>query len=78
MKLKIKCNGSAESAVVVNAATDEIVDNVLGVELSLTPFQVEAVLLIKDVELDLDNIEAQEVNIDKPTWNDRGAGTPDD
>ena len=64
--------------MVVNAATDEIVDNVLGVELSLTPFQVEAVLLIKDVELDLDNIEAQEVNIDNTTWNDRGARTPDD
>ena len=78
MKLKIKCNGSAESAVVVNAATDEIVDNVLGVELSLTPFQVEAVLLIKDVELDLDNIEAQEVNIDHATSSDRGAGPPDD
>ena len=64
--------------MVVNAATDEIVDNVLGVELSLTPFQVEAVLLIKDVELDLVNIEAPDVNIDNTTWNDRGAGTPDD
>ena len=78
MKLKIKSHGNAESVVVVNAATDEIVDNILGVELSITPFEVEAVLLIKEVELDLDDIEAQEIKIDNTARNDRAASNPDD
>ena len=78
MKLKIKSNGSPQSVVVVNAATDEIVDNVLGVELSITPFEAEAVLLIKDIALDLDQIEAEEIKVDNSSRNDREAGTSDD
>ena len=62
----------------VNAATDEIIENVLGVEMSITPFEAEAVLLIKDFELDLNDIQAEEVKIDNTARDDRGAGNPED
>jgi hypothetical protein len=78
MKLKIKCNGDPQSAVVVNAATDEIVENVVGVEISLTPFEVGAALILKCVELDLDNIEAEEIERRDTQGNERGSGTSDD
>ena len=78
MKLKIKCDGSPQSAVVVNAATDEVVENVLGVEISLTPFEIEAAVIIKNIEIDLDNIEAQELNTGDTQRDDAGGGTPDD
>ena len=72
MKLKIKCDGNPQNAVVVNAATDEIVENVLAVELSLSPFEIEAAIVIKNMELDLDNIEAEELNAGDTTRNDGG------
>ena len=62
MKLKIKCNGTPQSAIVVNAATDEPIENVLAAEISLSPFSIEAVIIVKNIELDLDNIEAEELS----------------
>ena len=78
MRLKIKCNGDPQSAVVVNAATDEIVNNVLGSEISVSPFDVEAVILLKNVELDLDNIETEAIDVNDTSRDDGEAGTPDD
>tara|TARA_R100000656_G_scaffold96536_1_gene70078 strand:- start:13 stop:276 length:264 start_codon:yes stop_codon:yes gene_type:complete len=78
MKLKIKCNGSPQSAVVVDAATDRVVENVLGVEISLNPFNVEAAIVIKDIELDLEGIEAEVIDDIDTSWDDGGTGTPDD
>ena len=78
MKLKIKCDGNPQSAVVVNAATDEVVENVLAVELSLSPFEIEAAIVIKNMELDLGNIEAEELNAGDTTRNDGGRGSSDD
>jgi hypothetical protein len=79
MKLKIKCNGNPQSAIVVNAATDEPIENVLAVEISLSPFSIEAAVILKNVELDLDNIETEELNTGDDTQrDDRRGGTPDD
>tara|TARA_R100000008_G_scaffold32996_1_gene18560 strand:+ start:673 stop:909 length:237 start_codon:yes stop_codon:yes gene_type:complete len=78
MRLKIKCNGDPKSAVVVNAATDEIVNDVLGVEISMSPFDVEAAIILKNVELELDNIEAEALNVNDTSRDDGEAGTPDD
>jgi hypothetical protein len=77
MKLKIKCDGSPQSAVVVNAETDEVVDNVLAVEISLSPFEIEAAIIIKNIEIDLDNIETQELYTGDTQRNDGSGGTPD-
>ena len=78
MRLKIKCNGDPQSAVVVNAATDEIVNDVLGVEISMTPFDVEAAIILKNVELDLDNIETEAIDVNDTSRDDGKAGNPDD
>jgi len=79
MKLKIKCDGSPQSAVVVDAQTGEAVENVIGVEMSLSAFEIEAVIILKNIELDLDNIEAEELNTgDNTTRDDGRGGTPDD
>jgi len=62
----------------VNAATDEIVNDVLGVEISMSPFDVEAAIILKNVELELDNIEAEALNVNDTSRDDGEAGTPDD
>ena len=72
MKLKIKCDGNPQNAVVVNAATDEVVENVLAVELSHSPFEIEAAIVIKNMELDLENIEAEELNTGDTSRDDGG------
>ena len=77
MKLKIKCDGSPQSAVVVNAATDEVVEGIMGVEISLSPFEAVAAIVIKDIEIDLDNIEAGEIDQSDTSRDDGGRGTPD-
>jgi hypothetical protein len=78
MKLKIKCDGSPQNVVVVNAATGEVVENVLAVEISLSPFNIEAAIIIRDMEVDLDNIEAEELRTGDTEGNDGDGGTPDD
>jgi hypothetical protein len=78
MKLKIKCDGNPQNAVVVNAATGEVVENVLAVEISLSLFNIEAAIVIKDMEVDLDNIEAEELNTSDTAWDDGSGGTPND
>ena len=62
----------------MNAATDEIVNDVLGVEISMSPFDVEAAIILKNVELELDNIEAEALNVNDTSRDDGEAGTPDD
>lgn len=62
----------------MDAATDRVVENVLGVEISLNPFNVEAAIVIKDIELDLEGIEAEVIDDIDTSWDDGGTGTPDD
>jgi hypothetical protein len=61
MKLKIVCDGNAHSTQIVNAETGEPVENVMGIEVSIDSFNVEAVILIKDIGLEFDNLEVQEI-----------------
>jgi hypothetical protein len=77
MKLKIKCDGSPQSAVVVNAATDEVVEGIMGVEISLSPFEAVAAIVVKNIEIDLDNIEVEEIDQGDTSRDDGGRGTPD-
>ena len=61
----------------VNAATDEVVEGIMGVEISLSPFEAVAAIVIKDIEIDLDNIETQELYTGDTQRNDGSGGTPD-
>ena len=62
----------------VDAATGEVVENIMGVEISLSPFEVVAAIVVKNVEIDLDNIEVREAGESDTSRDDGGRGTPDD
>ena len=61
MKLKIVSKGTGETTKVVNAETGEQVENVLGLEISMDSFHLEAAILIRDPHLSISDIEVQEV-----------------
>tara|TARA_R100000306_G_C4253270_1_gene81506 strand:+ start:246 stop:485 length:240 start_codon:yes stop_codon:yes gene_type:complete len=76
MKLKIVSEGTGPTTQVVNAETGEVVENVMGLEISMDAFTLEAAILIRDPELSIDNIEVQEVRQGDPTGNVGTAGNP--
>ena len=48
MKLKIVSEGTGATTKVVNAETGEVVENILGLEISMDAFNLEAAILIRD------------------------------
>ena len=52
-------------------------ENVLGLEISMDAFHLEAAILIRDPNLSINDIEVQEVRQGDPTGHDRTAGNPD-
>ena len=77
MKLKIVSEGTGATTKVVNAETGEAVENILGLEISMDAFNLEAAILIRDPELSIDDIEVQEVRQGDPTRNVREPANPD-
>ncbi len=77
MKLKIVSEGTGDTTKVVNAETGEEVENIIGLELSMDAFNVEAVVLISDPYLNIDNLEAQEIRQGDSAGHDGAAGDPD-
>ena len=77
MKLKILSEGTGATTKVVNADTGEEVENVLGLEISMDAFNLEAAILIRDPNLSINDIEVQEIRQGDPTGHDRTAGNPD-
>ena len=77
MKLKIVSEGTGATTKVVNAETGEVVENILGLEISMDAFNLEAAILIRDPELSIDDIEVQEVRQGDPTRNVREPANPD-
>jgi len=77
MKLKIVSGGTGATTKVVNAETGEPVENILGLEISMDAFNLEAAILIRDPELSIDDIEVQEVRQGDPTRNVREPANPD-
>ena len=77
MKLKIVAGGTGATTKVVNAETGEPVENILGLEISMDAFNLEAAILIRDPELSIDDIEVQEVRQGDPTRNVREPVNPD-
>ena len=79
MKLKIVSDGTAENTHIMNAETEEELENVINLEVSVDAFNVEAAFLVRNPELSLTNIDAQEVQVgDNTIQYDGGRSTPDD
>ena len=56
--------------------TGEVVENVIGLEISMDSFNLEAAILIRDPHLSVNDIEVQEVRQGDPTGHDRTASNP--
>ena len=77
MKLKIVSEGTGATTKVVNAETGELVENVMGLEISMDAFNLDAVIVIRDPHLSLENIETQEIKQGDSTGYDGTASNPD-
>ena len=63
----------------MNAETEEELENVINLEVSVDAFNVEAAFLVRNPELSLTNINAQEVQVgDNTIQYDGGTSTSDD
>ena len=77
MKLKIVSEGTGATTKVVNAETGELVENVMGLEISMDAFNLDAVIVIRDPHLSLENIETQEIKQGDSTGYDGTASNTD-
>jgi len=77
MKLKIVSEGTGATTKIVNAETGELVENVMGLEISMDAFNLEAVIVIRDPYLSLENISTQEIKQGDSTGDDGTASNPD-
>ena len=72
-------DGTAENTHIMNAETEEEIENVINLEVSIDAFNVEAAFLVRNPELSLTNIDAQEVQVgDNTIQYDGGTSTSDD
>ena len=63
----------------MNAETEEEIDNVINLEVSVDAFNVEAAFLVRNPELSLTNVDSQEVQVgDNTIQYDGGTSTSDD
>ena len=63
MKLKIVSDGKIENTQIVNAETNEVLEDVINLEISMDAFHIEAAFLVNNPQLSLEDIEAQEVQV---------------
>ena len=77
MKLKIVSEGTGATTKVVSAETGELVENVMGLEISMDAFNLDAVIVIRDPHLSLENISTQEIKQGDSTGYDGTASNPD-
>ena len=78
MKLKIISEGVEGSTKVVNEETGEEVENILNVEVSMSPFNIEAAILIRDPHISISNLDTEEFKESDSTRHDGGTSDPDD
>lgn len=63
MRLKIIADGKNPHATkIVNTETDEILEDVLGVEISIDGENIEAALIMSGLDVEIDNLEVQKVD----------------
>lgn len=56
MKLKLFYNGNQEETKIMNAETGEHIDNVISISVDIDAFNCNAVIYVRDLELDIDNL----------------------
>ena len=79
MKLKIVSDGKIENTKIVNAETNELVEDILNLEISMDAFHIQAAFLVNNPALSIDGIEAQEVQVnDTPIQYDGTTSNTDD
>lgn len=63
MRLKIIADGKNPAATkIVNVETNEMLEGVLGVEISIDHDNVEAALIMSGLDIEVDNLEVSEVD----------------
>tara|TARA_R100000808_G_scaffold23947_1_gene53986 strand:- start:31559 stop:31798 length:240 start_codon:yes stop_codon:yes gene_type:complete len=78
MKVKIISDGTSENTKIVNAETEEEIEDIIHVEVSIDAFNVEAAFLVKNPKLEMQNVSAQEVSVgDHAIQYDGGTSTSD-
>ena len=77
MKLNIVSEGTGETTKVVDAETGREVENVLSLELSMDAFNVEAAIIIRSPDLNINNLEAREILQGDSAGYDGRASDPD-
>ena len=78
MKLKIVSDGKIENTQIVNAETNEVLEDVINLEISMDAFHIEAAFLVNNPQLSIEGIEAQEVQVnDTPIQYDGATSNTD-
>ena len=65
MKLRLFYNGKPEDTKIMNAETGEPIDGVTSVALEVDAFGCNAIVSLKDIEIDVDKSEAIAIEDDK-------------
>jgi len=62
MKLKLFYNGKPEDTKIMNAETGEGIESVVSITLEVDAFGCQAIIHARDIEVDVDNVEALVIN----------------
>ena len=78
MKLKIIADGQNPKATkIVDTDTGEMLEDVLGVEISIHAMGIEAAIIMSAVDLEIENLEAREVDPSDTQGDGRNGGDSD-
>ena len=77
MKLKIISEGTGSTTRIVNAETGEEVEDIIALELSIDPFNVEAAMIVRSPHLAIDNLPTREIREGDSERNDGETSNPD-
>ena len=77
MKLKIVSEGTGDTTKVVDAETGEEVENIISLDFSMTAFNVDAAIVIRDPHLSINNLDAREIRQGDSFSHDGTASDPD-
>ena len=58
MKLKMIYTGNPQETQIVNAETGKPIDNIISVNIDVDAFGCNAIIQVREIELDLNNVEA--------------------
>lgn len=58
MKLKMIYTGRPEETQIVNAETGEPIENIVSVNIDIDAFGCNAILHVRELQIDIDNVEA--------------------